>query len=328
MLTNSYYISNHLDAQIVAVGGSSIQRAERFAEIIPTPVRVYGNYEEVAADPEVEIVYICTLHPQHKAAALVASKHGKPVLCEKPIAMNATDAEEMISYAKQNKTFFMEAMWTRYFPVIHAIRTLVREGKLGEIVSFDASLGYFADPQLMRIGEKSQGASSLLDVGIYPLTMASMALGPCAPLEVQAVANLDPTGKFDTSFAAVLKYPSGLATIQGSFKAPLENTATIVGTKGRIHWQNHWSPTSFSFISNDGTIQHFDQTTNANFALPVSPEHVFNFKNSQGLAYEAVYIQSALERGLTESEHESLEESITIMKTIDKIAKLIGFNNY
>jgi dihydrodiol dehydrogenase / D-xylose 1-dehydrogenase (NADP) len=323
----NYLIYLLKDARVVAVGGGHLDRAQKFASTHNIP-RAYGSYDEVAADPEVEIVYICTLHPHHKEAALAASNRGKPVLCEKPLALNAKDAEAMIANARKNGTFFMEAMWTRYYPLTQKIASLVKQGRIGEVVSFDAKLGFQANFDQPRLGEKSHGASALLDVGIYVLTMASLALGPGAPKEIKAVGQLSKGADFDLSFAAALQYPSGaVATVQGSFLGALENTATIVGTKGRIHWQNHWCPTAFTIIDSDGTSTTFDPSTNPEYALPHSPGHVFNFHNSQGLAHEARYIQNALERGLEQSEHESLEESIAIMKTIDIIAKQIGFDN-
>ena len=311
----------------MAVGGSSLERAQSLASKFAIP-RAYGTYQELASDPEVEIIYVCTLHPQHKEAVLAASKAGKAVLCEKPLAVNAADAEAMIATARRNGTFFMEAMWSRYFPTVQKIRALVKEGYIGEVVSFDAKLGFQADYSLPRLAAKEHGASSILDVGIYPVSMASALMGPAAPLEVQSVGRLNPSKDYDIQFASVLLYPSGIATVQASFEAPFENTATVVGTKGRIHWRDFWSPSSFTVTLYDGTVEQFDPQSHPDFALPHSPGHVFNFHNSAGLAHEAKYIQSALERKLVESEHQSLEESLVIMQTLDKIAKQVGFNNY
>lgn len=311
----------------MAVGGSSLERAQTLASTYSIP-RAYGSYDEVASDPEVEIVYVCTLHPAHKPAVIAASGAGKAVLCEKPLAMNAKDAEAMIGVAHANGTFFMEAMWSRYFPAIQKIRSLIKDGRIGEIVSFDAKLGYLADMNMPRIGSKENGASSILDVGIYPITMASMVLGPEAPIDIQSTAKMHKSGDFDVQFASVIRYKSGIATVQGSFEAPFENTATVVGTKGRIHWRDFWCPSAFVLTTYDGHTEHFDAANNPEFALPIVPGHKFNFHNSAGLCFEAKYIQDALERGIKESEHESHEESITIMKTIDIIAKQIGFNNY
>ena len=315
-----------------------MERAQAFATKNDIP-RAYGTYEGVCSDAEVEIVYVGALHPQHKVAAMKASEHGKAVLCEKPLAMNASDAEAMMSCARAHGTFFMEAMWTRYFPLTQHIRSIVRDGQIGQIVSVDARLGFAANHDQPRLGAKEHGASALLDVGIYPLALASFALGPDAPLEVHSVGRLAPgnaqdgadqsgNNAFDIQFASVLKYPTGLATIKGSFESPLENSATIVGTKGRIHWKNFWCPTSFSITLADGVTHIYDASTHPEFALPVAEGHSFNFFNSSGLAHEARYVQHALERGLTESEYESLDESLTIMKTLDLIAKQIGFNNY
>lgn len=316
-----------VDAKVVAIGGSSKKRAEEFASEHGV-ARSYGSYEEVAADSEVEIVYVATLHPKHKEAALTVIKHNKPVLVEKPLAMNASDAADMIDAAHKQGVFFMEAMWTRYFPAIQALRQVVKEGRIGDVLSVDARLGFRAGDN-KRLNEVSQGASALLDVGVYTVACASMFLGPGAPEDIQAVAMMETAKEnnnehFDRAVVAVLRYPKGLATMQASFENDLGNTATIVGTKGRIHWKNHWSPDSFTIIYNDGTEEHFGPDNHPEFKLPDVGSDKYNFGNSQGLSFEARYCQEALERGLKESEHQSHEESLVIMRTLDKITQIIS----
>lgn len=321
---------------MLAVGGSDEGRAKAFAKEHNIP-KAHGTYEAVVNDPEVDVIYVATLHPLHREAMEKASAAGKAVLCEKPLALNATDAEAMIATARKNKTYFQEAMWTRYYPLTQDLRKLLKEGKIGTVVSVDAKLGFLAPTETARLTQKSAGASALLDVGIYPLTYASMVFGPDAPTEIVSVGKIAGSGAdaFDTHFVSTLKYPNGgIAIVEGTFEAAPECKTVITGTKGRLVIPNFWCPTEFTLVLHaDGdspaSSTTFDATTNPEYALPTIPgDHRFNFTNSQGLAHEAVYLQSALERGLLESEHETLEESLTIMRTIDTIAKQIGFNNY
>lgn len=329
------------DAKVVAVGGSDEGRAKAFASEHGVP-KAYGSYDEVIQDPQVEVVYVATLHPYHREAMEKASAAGKAVLCEKPLALNAKDAEAMVEAARKNKTYFQEAMWTRYYPITNDLRALLKEGKIGQVVSLDAKLGFLAPTDTARLQQKSAGASALLDVGIYVLTYASMVFGPEAPAQIVSVGKTVGEGSeaFDTHFATTLKYPNGgIAILEGTFEAAPECKAVITGTKGRVIIPNFWCPTEFTLVLHSegsapgvasSTTTTFNASTNPSYALPTipGPPHSFNFTNSQGLAHEARYLHSALNRGLLESEFESLDESLTIMRTIDTIAKQIGFSNY
>lgn len=331
------------DAKVVAVGGSDEGRAKAFASEHGVP-KAYGSYDAVIQDPEVEVVYVATLHPYHREAMEKASAAGKAVLCEKPLALNAKDAEAMVEAARKNKTYFQEAMWTRYYPATNDLRALLKEGRIGEVISLDAKLGFLAPPNTTRLTQKSAGASALLDVGIYVLTYASMVFGPEAPAQIVSVGKTIGEGSeaFDTHFVTTLKYPNGgIAILEGTFEAAPECKAVITGTKGRITIPNFWCPTEYTVVVHSdapapggapgvasSTSTTYDASTNPSYALPSIPGHHFNFNNSQGLAHEARYLHDALNRGLLESELESLDESLTIMRTIDTIAKQIGFSNY
>lgn len=342
-------------AKVVAVGGRSEERAKEFAQKWKVP-NAYGTYDGVAQDREVELIYVCTLHPEHLEAVRAAASAGKAILCEKPLAHNARDAAALVALAQEAGVFFMEGMWARYFPAVQRIRKEVKEGRIGEIIAFDAKLGYKPDPTLPRISQVECGASALLDVGIYPISMASMMMGGEEPTEIKAHAFFYSPSSFDAHLSALLKYPSGaIATIQGSHFGPLSNDATITGTKGRIHWKNFWCPDSFSLTlfpdsqSSPGSlpqITHFcadsslappgsqDRSNEKieiipSFALPLTPLHPsYFFPRSNGLAFEITYFQLAVSSSMKESQFQPISESLSIMRTIDSIARSIGFDNY
>lgn len=178
----------YLDAKVVAVGGSDKSRADAFAS--KYGLLALESYEAVASHPEVDLIYICTLHPRHLDSVKAAISSKKPILCEKPLAHNARDTRAILQLAGDSGVFFMEAMWSRYFPALQRIRKEVKEGRIGRILSFDAKLGYSPDPALVRNATAVHGASALLDVGIYPISMASFLLGPEKPSRVSSIAVL------------------------------------------------------------------------------------------------------------------------------------------
>lgn len=299
---------------MVAVAGGSLERSKKFAEDHGIS-SYFGSYEELATNPNVDIVYVATLHPQHKEAALLCLNNKKPVLCEKPLSLNSIQTEEMIQCARYNSTFFMEALWTRYTPVITRVKELVASGEIGEVSSFHAHFGFVASPDTPRLNKKEMGAGSLLDIGIYVCSLASMVLGPEYPMKVEAIGEINEKG-IDDQVGILLQYKKGLAILHTSFKTQLENSATIFGSKGSITWSPIQCPDAFS-------IKKGGDTKEIRLELPPS-DHKYNFTNSVGLHYEAKYLQEALRQGKKESDILSLDESLNIMKILDAIRDKIG----
>jgi len=162
---------------IVAVGSRDASRAEAFGEELDV-ARRYGSYEELASDEEVEAVYVATYHPLHHEAAMVALAQHKPVLVEKPFTMNAAEARDVVATARASQTFCMEAMWTRFLPHVAEIRRRVGAGALGEVVAVHADHGaWFPPDPTFRLFAPELGGGALLDLGIYPVSFASMVLG-------------------------------------------------------------------------------------------------------------------------------------------------------
>ena len=165
------------DAELVAVGSRSQDSADAFGDKFDVPRR-YASYEAVANDDEVDVVYVSTLHNLHKENTLMSLRAGKAVLCEKPFAINVNEAEEMVAVAREEKRFLMEAMWTRYFPIMVRLRELLAEGVIGDVRMLHADFGFRTDfDPRGRLFNPEFGGGALLDVGIYPLSLSYMIFG-------------------------------------------------------------------------------------------------------------------------------------------------------
>src|SRR5829696_1935558 len=168
----------HTDSGTVAAVGSRRQEtADAFGERFGVPNR-HDSYEALVADPEVDVVYVATHHPMHHRDGLLALRAGKPALVEKPFTMNAAEAEELVAEARGRGLFLMEAMWARFLPHIREIRRLLAEGVLGEIATVHADHSQsFVEDRAHRLFAPALGGGALLDLGIYPVSFASMVLG-------------------------------------------------------------------------------------------------------------------------------------------------------
>ena len=292
---------------IAAVGSRRPESAERFAAEFGIP-RWHGSYEELAADPDVDIVYVSTPHPLHAENAILLLEHGKHVLVEKPFTLNAAEAAAIAEVARARGLLAMEAMWSRYLPHMVRIRELVAAGALGEIrtVFADHTQQISADPS-HRLNALELGGGALLDLGIYPISFAWDVLG--APATVTASARLGETGA-DTEVATVFTHASGaLSTTVSSSRASGPNTAHIVGTEARIDIDRVWyTATSFRLTAADGTVQE-------TFESQIE---------GRGMQFQALAAERLIAEGRTDSDILPLEESVAIMGTLDEVRRQIG----
>ena len=191
---------------IVAVGSRSSESANAFANEFNIP-HPYSSYEELLTNPDVDVVYVGTPHPMHHDNALLALEHGKPVLVEKAFTMTASEARDLVRVAREKKLFMMEAMWTRFLPHVVAIRELIANGELGEIVTVEADHGqWFEEDPASRLFAPELGGGALLDLGVYPISFASMILGE--PSRVTALVDPAFTG-VDGQSSMLFGYESG-----------------------------------------------------------------------------------------------------------------------
>lgn len=295
------------DASVVAVGSRKQESADEFAAE-HSITRAYPSYGQLAADPDVDVVYVATPHPGHHDAAMLAIEAGKAVLVEKPFTMDARQAESLVAAARARGTFLMEAMWTRFVPHIVRVRELLAGNALGDLTTVLAEHGQWfeADPS-HRLFAPELGGGALLDLGIYPVSFASMVLG--SPTRVSAVSDPAFTG-VDATTSVLLQYAGGAhGVVTTSLLSAGANRATIAGTEARIEIDRTWySPTTFSLISRDGDLLERYDTPH----------------DGRGLRHQAAEVGRALAEGRTESEIMPLDETVAIMRTLDEIRSQIG----
>ncbi|SOD71449.1 predicted dehydrogenase [Jatrophihabitans sp. GAS493] len=295
------------DARVVAVGSRSAAGAEAFGHEFGIAHR-HGSYQALVEDPEVDVVYIATPHPGHHEAALQAIAAGKAVLLEKPFAMDALQTNDIIEAAAAANVFVMEAMWTRWLPHIVRVREIVASGVLGEIVSVTADHGqWFRHDPNFRLFKHELGGGALLDLGIYPISFASMILG--APSRVTAVSAPAFSG-VDAQTSMILEYPGvAQAILTTTSYAVTPCAAVISGTQARLEIEGiFYQPSTFKVIGRDGAeLDRWD-------AIPPG----------RGMQFEAAEVQRCLRAGLLESPDLPLRESLQIMQTMDEVRRQIG----
>jgi predicted dehydrogenase len=287
---------------VAAVGSRRQESADAFGERFGVPNR-HASYEALVADPEVDAVYVGTPHPMHHPDALLALRAGKPVLVEKPFTMNAAEAEELVATARAEGLFLMEAMWTRFLPHILEIRRLLADGALGEIVTVSADHGqWFAEDPDFRLFAPELGGGALLDLGIYPVSFASMVLGE--PERIVTLSDPAFTG-VDAQTSILLGYAGGAhAVLTCTLRAKSPTRAAIVGTDARIEIEgDFYAPVAYTLISRDGESSRFE---------PPAEER-------KGLRYEADEVARCLSEGLLESPGMPLDETLAIMRTMDAV---------
>ena len=233
-------LSHVPEARLVAVGSRDVAKAQAFiaqprgTEAASEPVRAHGSYQALVDDPEVDVVYIGTPHPDHIESMRLALAAGKAVLCEKPFTLNRRQAEEAVALARRHDAFLMEAMWMRYVPAMVELKRLVASGAIGEPVAVSADFGFSASglPATHRALDPKLAGGGLLDIGIYPLNFAAFVLGDVVAAQADAV--LGPTG-VDVHTVFNLRHAGGrLSQGMCSLRSTTGCHATVLGTDGRI----------------------------------------------------------------------------------------------
>jgi predicted dehydrogenase len=279
------------DARLVAAGSRALESAERFTATHGG--RAHGSYEDLVADPEVEVVYVASphaLHLEHVRLALAAGKH---VLCEKPLTVTVEDAEEMVALARHHDRFLMEAMWTACHPVVRAVVDGVRAGRFGRPRHLHAELGFRVDAAPDdRLLDPALGASALLDMGIYPLTLAHLLLGEA--VELRATADVDERG-VDLDLVVAGRYPGGaLATLGCSMTSWSTRAASLATDRGRIDLADFHHPTAATFTP-------YDAGRAGGPGEPVDLIEGVEPVIGKGYAHEIVEVGRCLREGLRES---------------------------
>ena len=326
------------DAEIAAVGSRSQATADHFGNRFGIPRR-YPSYEALAADPDLDVIYIATPHNFHCDNTLLCLEGGKAVLCEKSFAVNAVQAERMIAAARRKRLFLMEAMWTRFLPSIIELRRRLAEGVIGDIRMIEANFGFSADfnPQ-GRLFNPDLAGGALLDLGIYPLSLAYLLLG--SPSRIAALAELGTTG-VDERSGVLLGYPGGqMAVLHFSLTSDMPSDARIMGSKGWIHIHAPiYKPERLTIKLRNlpqlkprrlpAAVKRFAKLP---FLAPLKNRLLGHRQRSlhfpaegNGLNYEAAEVMRALHEGRLESPVMPLDETLSIMRTMDVIRAQWGF---
>lgn len=314
------------DVEVVACAARSLSDAQAFAKMFNIPA-AYGSYAELVADPNVEIVYIGTLHPQHAENSILALEAGKHVLCEKPFAVTERDGAKVVALAQKKKLFLMEAMWARFQPAQVAVRRLISEGVIGAPKMVQASFGFRMDPTTPRLWENKHAGGATLDLGVYPLALASMVFsegGSREPVQISAVGDLSEGERVDTHLAITVKYgPGQLAVLNCSFLANLPNEAFICGDKGwiKIEAVNSWHCAQRISYKRESD----EKATTLDFPEPRRPDQrEFKFGDSQLMQHECVEVQRCLRAGETQSPIYTQKETLHIARLMDEVRRQVG----
>lgn len=299
-------LNHSIDAELVAVASRNAETAQAFADKHNIPKR-YSNYEALVADPDIDVIYVATPHTFHHENTLLALNHGKHVLCEKAFSINGDQAQEMVDLARSKNLFLMEAMWTRFIPVIVQVREWLNSGALGK--QRLTNINFFAklpDDPNGRIYNKALGGGTLLDMGIYPVSFAVMVFG--LPDEVHSYVNMSKTGVDEMETIIFLYNDGRIATLNTGVTFNSPRTALIAGTDGYI-----LIPDSFHHAESAVLAQHGHPSQTVNIPLA-----------HNGFEYQVEEVHACLRAGKTESEIMPLDESVAIMRLMDSLRESWG----
>ncbi|MES9524843.1 Gfo/Idh/MocA family protein [Streptomyces capoamus] len=296
-------------AEIAAVASRRRESAEAFAERFGAR-RAYGDWESLAADPDIDVVYVATPHSAHRAAAGLCLEAGRGVLCEKPFTLNLREAEELVALAREHGRFLMEAMWMYCNPLVRRLKALVDDGAIGEVRTVQADFGLAGPfPAAHRLRDPALGGGALLDLGVYPVSFAQLLLGEPDGIAARAVLSAEGV---DLQTGALLSWDGGaLAAVHCSIVGGTGATASVTGTRGRIDVPS-------GFFHPDRFVLHRDGRDPEEFAAdPADGPRT-------SLRHEAEEVMRALRAGEKESPLVPLEGTLAVMRTLDAVRERIG----
>ena len=298
------------NAELVAIGSRSKEKATEFSREFAV-AHVHHSYEDLAANPGVDVVYIATPHSHHHEHTLLCLENNKAVMCEKAFAVNYRQAREMVDKAREKKLFLMEAMWTRFLPHFNKMKSIVESGELGNISSVLINFGFRPrTPVLPRLFDPALAGGTILDIGVYNVFMAMSILGK--PDGIMAGMTPAPTG-VDEQCSVLFNYKNGsMAQLFSSFVAHLPTEADISGSKGRLKLTHR-------FYAPESTLEFYPEKMDS--------KQIVSFHNpvqGWGYHYEVKHVCECLEMGLTESPLMTLGNSLDLMKVLDDIRQIAG----
>lgn len=293
---------NSINIELYAIGARTKERAEIFAKEYGVRM-AYGSYEELVKDPEVELIYIATPHSYHYEHSKLCIEHGKAVLCEKPFTVNLEQTEKLFNLAKEKNIFITEAIWTRYMPSRNIINEIIKSGKLGEVHSIQANIGYpLKDVERMKNPNLAGGA--LLDIGIYPINFAMMIFGDDVE-EIKSHAIFSSEGIDYTDSITLFWKNQKMAVLHATMLTATDRMGYIYGEKGYLAVTNINNPEKIElYDSNHVLIEKFE--------IP---------KQITGYEYEILSCYKALKEGKKECPEIPHEITKKVMQVMDTIRK-------
>ena len=288
-----------------AISSREINRAKHLAEKYGFTV-AYGSYDEMLQDEKVDVVYISTPNSHHFTHAKAALLHGKHVVCEKTFTLNEAQARGLCDLAKSNGLFLMEAMWTRFMPFVPKLQELLRCGAIGDLCSMNVTFG-INRPDRERLFKAELGGGALLDLGLYPITFATLIFGrDIENIGSAAVLNSDGV---DTQHIITLRYHDGkMAVLHSSVVANMSNQAIIYGTGGHIVVDRFWCAERI-LVYKDGE------------AKPQVYEFPFEIN---GYEYEIRAAVEDINAGLLENDRMPHTETLRMMRLYDGLRREWG----
>ena len=329
------------DTELLAIGARSKDKADAFSQQYNVE-RSFGSFNELLADKDIDVVYIATPHHVHHEHCLLALNAGKAVLCEKPFTINEKQALEVVQVAREKNLFCMEAMWMRFIPAMHRLTELLEEGAIGKPALLRADFGVpFKFTPSGRIFDLELAGGAMLDLGIYPVSLACSLFGP--PVETIAIGNIGESGVDESSTVVLRHAENQISTLRCSIRHELTPEAVVVGSLGSIEVEapiyrpHKLKVTQFSQVepvvdSNPGpsTIKKIIQKTPGlqnlalraeNFLTPATKAmrtSVIPFKGN-GYNYEAAAVNECLREGKTECDLMSLDDTLAVLRVMDQV---------
>lgn len=295
-----------------AVGARSLESAKAFANKFGIP-KAYGSYDELFEDKDIDVFYIGAMHSNHYALALKLLNGGRNVVCEKPLCLNVRQTKSLVEAARRKNVFFMEGLWSRFFPVYGELKKQLKECTIGKPIALTCTFGVKLGFE--RLQDPKLGGSVTLELGCYLVQLALLVFGE-KPIKVVASGHLYESGTDELSSFILLFKNGGVANLMCSWSVDMKNVARIFGTEGSIEFEIFHAPTEITTPSGKKI-----------FKLPqfdTKPIYI----NSEGFCYEAQGVREALLKGQKEHECITLDDSIHIAEVLEEILNQIGVTSY
>ncbi len=293
------------DGELTAVASRSLDRANEFADEYGAEHR-FGSYRELFESDVVDVLYIATPHTSHCELSIEALNHGKAVLCEKPMGIDADQVKSMIVAAKKNGVFLMEALWSRFNPSIVKVKELIEDGKIGDVAYLNANFGFYGLDRAEdgRLLNPDLAGGSLLDIGIYPIFLAYLLLGK--PDNIEAVSLFHKTG-VEIQTSMIFEYLHAQATLASGLRSNMQMRAEISGSKGSAFLHDRWHETQGYSLEIDGNMEDFDLPT-----------------KGKGYSHEIEEVHDCLRKGKQQSEKWTLQNSLDLVNLLDEVRSITG----